>query len=96
MTDELLTTGQIANRWGCSQEFVRYLIRRGKLHSIEHLEKRTHYRICMEEVLRTENEIKKLNAERYRINLIAKMAGINRKYVKPNYLDEGRRSKRVY
>ena len=86
MNNQILTTREIANRWGCSQEFVRSLIQNGRLRPKERGEKRIRYRVSLEEVLKTEHQLAQSYIDRKKITLVAIALGINRRYAR-QYLD---------
>lgn len=86
MNNRILTTGDVANRWGRSQEFVRSLIRNGKLKPEKYWSKGERYRISLDEVLKTEHQLAQSYVDRNRITLVAKALGINRRYAR-RYVD---------
>ncbi len=82
MNNQILTTGEIADRWDCSQEFVRSLIRNGKLRPEKRWDELEHYRISLEEVLKTEYQLVQSNFDSDIITLLTKALGVNRRYAR--------------
>lgn len=84
---QILKTGEIAKRWHRSREFVQSLIRSGKLQPVRRWEERAHYRVSLDEVLIVEQQLAQAELERQKNTALAKMLGINKRYVKGYFLD---------
>ena len=79
---EAISTGQLARILGCSTEWVRKQIRRGRIRvtSLPSAQERIHYRIPVEEVDRLLVELSKRRARDCAMGVLAKALGVSPRY----------------